>query len=121
MDKQRRLLVSAIAALPFAAPMVARAQNAGFSELKPPQSVENAGRVEVLEFFWYGCPHCYSLEPVIEAWSKKLPADVELRRVPAVFNDRWALDAAIFYTFDSLGLLEKLHRPLFDAIHRDRL
>src|SRR3954470_15947512 len=121
MDKKRRLVVSVLAALPFAAPMRARAQNAGFVELKPPQPVETSGRIEVLEFFWYGCPHCYTLEPVLESWSKKLPADVQLRRVPAVFNDRWALDAAIFYTLDSLGVLEKLHRPLFDAIHRDRL
>src|SRR3954470_12882563 len=121
MDKKRRLVVSVLAALPFAAPMRARAQNAGFVELKPPQPVETSGRIEVLEFFWYGCPHCYTLEPVIESWSKKLPADVQLRRVPAIFNDRWALDAAIFYTFDALGVLDKLHRPFFDAIHRDHL
>jgi len=80
-----------------------------------------AGKVEVLEFFWYGCPHCYTLEPSIEAWSKKLPADVQFRRVPAVFNERWGHDAAIFYTFEALGVLNKLHRPFFDAIHRDRL
>jgi thiol:disulfide interchange protein DsbA len=121
MDQKRRILVSALAALPFAAPLVATAQGPGYGELKPPQPVESGGRIEVLEFFWYGCPHCYSLEPVIEAWSRRLPSDVQFRRVPAVFNDRWALDAVIFYTLDSLGLLEKLHRPLFDAIHRDRL
>jgi thiol:disulfide interchange protein DsbA len=121
MDQKRRILVSALAALPFAAPLVATAQGPGYGELKPPQPVESGGRIEVLEFFWYGCPHCYSLEPVIESWSRRLPSDVQFRRVPAVFNDRWALDAVIFYTLDSLGLLEKLHRPLFDAIHRDRL
>jgi thiol:disulfide interchange protein DsbA len=75
----------------------------------------------VLEFFWYGCIHCYNLEPKIETWLKKLPQDVEFRRVPAVFNDRWAHDAAIFYAFEAMGLLDKLHRPFFDAIHRDRL
>ena len=75
----------------------------------------------MLEFFWYGCIHCYNLEPKIDTWLKTLPKDVEFRRVPAVFNDRWAHDAAIFYTFEALGLLDKLHRPFFDAIHRDRL
>jgi thiol:disulfide interchange protein DsbA len=121
MDRKRRTIVTAVAALPFAAmPFAARAQTGSFSEVKPPQPVEGSG-IEVLEFFWYGCPHCYSLEPVIEPWSKKLGPDVRFRRVPAVFNDRWALDAAIFYTFEALGVLEKLHRPFFDAIHRDRL
>ncbi len=75
----------------------------------------------MLEFFWYGCIHCYNLEPYIENWSKKLPPDVQFRRAPAVFNDRWALDAAIFYTLEAIGALDKVHRPLFDAIHRDRL
>ena len=75
----------------------------------------------MLEFFWYGCIHCYNLEPKLETWLKTLPKDVEFRRVPAVFNDRWAHDAAIFYAFEALGLLDKLHRPFFDAIHRDRL
>jgi thiol:disulfide interchange protein DsbA len=83
--------------------------------------VENGGKIEVLEFFWYGCIHCYNLEPQIEAWLKKLPNDVEFRRVPAVFNERWALDASIFYAMEAMGVLDKLHRPLFDAIHKERL
>jgi protein dithiol oxidoreductase (disulfide-forming) len=92
-----------------------------YTELKPVQPTEAAGKVEVLEFFWYGCPHCYNLEPVLETWLKKKPADVQFRRVPAVFNERWAHDAAIFYTFEALGILDKIHKPFFDAIHRDRL
>jgi thiol:disulfide interchange protein DsbA len=93
-----------------------------YTELKPPLPVEAQGKnVEVVEFFWYGCPHCYNLEPLIEAWTKKLPPDVQFRRIPAVFNERWAHDAAIFYTFEAMGVLDKLHRPFFDAIHRDRL
>ena len=106
------------------APLVAFAQAGGgkFSELKPTQPVSVEGnKIEVIEFFWYGCPHCYNLEPFIETWTKKLPPDVQFRRVPAVFNPRWEHDAEIFYTFDALGVLDKLHRPLFDAIHRDRL
>ena len=106
-----------------AAPLIAFGQPSGkFSELKPTQPVSVEGnKIEVIEFFWYGCPHCYNLEPFIETWQKKLPADVQFRRVPAVFNPRWEHDAEIFYTFDALGVLDKVHRPFFDAIHRDGL
>lgn len=79
------------------------------------------GRIEVLEFFWYGCPHCYHLEPMLEAWVKKLPPDVAFRPLPAVFNERWAYDAAIFFAFEALGVLPRVHRAFFDAIHRDNL
>ena len=93
-----------------------------YTELKPPQPTDTDGKkIDVVEFFWYGCPHCYNLEPYLERWQKTLPPDVQFRRVPAVFNQRWGHDAAIYYTFEALGLVEKLHRPLFDAIHRDRL
>jgi thiol:disulfide interchange protein DsbA len=122
MNRIRRSLVAALIFTPWLAPLAVRAQRAGpFVELNPPQQVETQGKIEVIEFFWYGCIHCYNLEPKIDTWLKKLPKDVEFRRVPAVFNDRWAHDAAIFYAFDALGLLDKLHRPFFDAIHRDRL
>src|SRR5262244_1814218 len=99
-----------------AAPLLAFAQaTPTYTELKPAQPVDNDGRIQVLEFFWYGCIHCYNLEPTVEKWEKTLPKDVEFRRVPAIFNDRWALDARIFYSFEALGLLDKLHRPFFDA------
>jgi len=114
--------MAAIALAPAFYSLVAGAQRGGqFMELNPPQPVESTNKIEVLEFFWYGCIHCYNLEPKIDTWLKTLPKDVEFRRVPAVFNDRWAHDAAIFYTFEAMGLLDKLHRPFFDAIHRDRL
>ena len=118
MNPQRRSLVIALALAPLGARAQARPQ---YTELKPPQPVETEGKIEVIEFFWYGCPHCYSLEPVLEAWKQKLAADVQLRLVPAVFNDRWGLDAAIYYTFDALGVVDRVHRPFFDAIHRDHL
>ena len=119
---RRRVLIF-LAALPALAtlPFSARAQQVQYGELNPPQPVESKGKIEVIEFFWYGCPHCYSLEPYIEAWLKKLPPDVEFRRVPAVFNQRWGHDAAIYYTLEAMGLVDKLHRPLFDAIHRGNL
>ncbi len=81
-------------------------------------STESSGKVEVIEFFWYRCPHCYSLEPDLESWVKRLPRDVQFKRVPGILNDDWAIDARIFYTLEALGELERLHRPLFDAIHQ---
>jgi thiol:disulfide interchange protein DsbA len=115
MKKMLMLLAAALIALPLGA----RAQ--GYIEVKPPVPVEGTSKIEVLEFFWYGCIHCYNLEPALEQWVKTLPKDVEFRRVPAVFNERWALDASIFYAMEAMGLLDKLHRPLFDAIHKDGL
>lgn len=119
MNHKRRLLATALAF----APLVARAQRAeGYSTLRNEVPVEAPpGKVEVAEFFWYGCIHCFNLEPLLEAWVPKLPAEAHFRRIPAVFNERWAHDAAIFYSLEAMGLLEKLHKPLFEAIHKDRM
>ena len=123
MNRVRRNLVIALSLTPLALAWrgAFAQQRDGFTELNPPQPVETSGKIEVLEFFWYGCIHCYNLEPRLETWLKSKPADVEFRRVPAVLSDRWGHDAAIFYTFEALGVLDKVHRPFFDAIHRDRL
>jgi thiol:disulfide interchange protein DsbA len=118
MNRVRRALVATISLAPLAA---FAQRNPDYYELNPPQPVETTDKIEVLEFFWYGCIHCYNLEPKLESWLKTLPKDVEFRRVPAVFNERWGHDASIFYAFEALGVLDKVHRPLFDAIHRDRL
>ena len=114
----KRFLAFVVVAL-LLAPPLATAQR--YMELKPPQPTEAGGKIEVVEFFWYGCIHCYNLEPALEGWLKKLPPDAQFRRVPAVFNPRWEHDARIFYAFEALKLLDKLHRPFFDAIHQDRL
>ena len=123
MNRIRRTLIAAAALAPVSFPFQSRAQgnSAAYTTLANALPVENPAKVEIAEFFWYGCIHCYHLEPVIDAWLPKLSADAYFRRIPAVFNDRWALDAAIFYAFEALGVLEKLHRPFFDAIHKDRL
>ena len=81
---------------------------------------DNPAKVEVLELFWYGCPHCYALEPQLEAWIKKLPADVYFRRVPGLPRPDWAPMAKTYYALEALGLIEKLHGPLFDVIHKQR-
>jgi protein dithiol oxidoreductase (disulfide-forming) len=123
MNRARRTLVVALSLTPLAlaSGRVFAQANGAFSELKPPLHVESEGKIEVLEFFWYGCIHCYNLEPKLDAWLKTLPKDVQFRRVPAVLSDRWGHDATIFYAFEAMGLLDKLHRPFFEAIHVNRL
>jgi protein dithiol oxidoreductase (disulfide-forming) len=120
---RRTFLAAALMAASFAGSLTAFAQNtpqAGreYMVLNTPQNTETGDKLEVIEFFWYRCPHCYSLEPSLEAWVKKLPADTQFRRVPAVFNEEWALDARVFFALEAMGELDRLHRPLFDAIHR---
>ncbi len=121
MNKTRRTLVAAMAAALAPGSLVRAQQQGGYTTLQNTLPLENPGKVEIAEFFWYGCIHCYNLEPVLDAWLPKLPPDAYFRRIPAVFNERWALDAANYYAFETLGLLEKLHRPFFEAIHKDRL
>ncbi|MGC2519294.1 MAG: thiol:disulfide interchange protein DsbA/DsbL [Burkholderiales bacterium] len=96
----------------------APASGIDYVELNPPQATDSPGKVEVIEFFWYRCPHCYALEPTLENWLKRLPRDAQFKRVPAIFNEEWAIDARIFYALEALGEVERLHRPLFDAIHQ---
>jgi len=81
------------------------------------QPTDVPGKIEVIEFFWYGCPHCYEFEPVLEPWVKKLPKDVHFRRVPAMFNQEYAQGARAYYALDAIGQEERLHKALFDAIH----
>lgn len=85
-----------------------------------PTSVKR-GKVEVLEFFWYRCPHCFHLEPELNAWAKKLPRNVVLKRVPGILNDGWVPLARAFYALEAVGLQEKLHEALFSAIHVEGL
>ena len=122
--KRLASLLYALAATAFLLPATVLAQPAAgkdYTVLNPAQGTESPGKVEVLEFFWYGCPHCYSLEPLLEAWVKKLPADAQFRRVPAVLSNGWVPHAQAFYAFEALGVLDRVHKPFFDAIHRDRL
>jgi thiol:disulfide interchange protein DsbA len=90
-----------------------------FQVINPPQPTDSE-KIEVIEFFWYGCPHCYHLEPVINAWEKGLQKDVVFKRVPAT-SGGWQSLAQMYYTIEAMGLQEKLHTKVFEAIHRDRI
>lgn len=81
---------------------------------------DHPNKIEVMELFWYGCGHCHQMEAPLNAWVKKLPADVTFKRVPGLPNQSWAPMAKTYYALEALGLLEKLHTPLFDAIHKQK-
>ena len=78
------------------------------------------GKVEVVEFFWYACPHCNAFEPKLEAWVKKIPADVAFRRVPVAFRDDMVPQQRLFYALEAMGKLEDVHRKVFHAIHVEK-
>jgi thiol:disulfide interchange protein DsbA len=81
---------------------------------------ETPNKIEVTELFWYGCSHCYQMEAPLHAWLKKLPADVTFKRIPGLPNPSWAPMAKAYYAMETLGVLEKLHTPLFEAIHKQK-
>jgi protein dithiol oxidoreductase (disulfide-forming) len=87
-----------------------------------PEAVRTAdpARIEVVEVFWYGCSHCYQFEPLLAKWQQALPKDVDFRRSPALWNKPMAIHAQAFYAAQALGVLEKMHEPLFRALNVDR-
>ncbi|HUJ01563.1 MAG TPA: thiol:disulfide interchange protein DsbA/DsbL [Usitatibacter sp.] len=95
------------------------ANAADYGLVSPPQPTESNGKIEVIEFFWYGCPHCYHLEPMVNAWLKNKPDDVVFKRVPAYPAESWGVLARVFYTIQAMGLLPEFHEKIFDAIHKD--
>jgi thiol:disulfide interchange protein DsbA len=87
----------------------------------PPQpTTAPKGKVEVVEMFWYGCPHCNALEPYVNRWLKHKPANVDFVRIPAVFQPAWEFHARAYYTAQILGVLDKIHSAMFEAIHQQR-
>jgi protein dithiol oxidoreductase (disulfide-forming) len=102
-------------------------EGVNYTVFRPALATESKNKVEVTEFFWYGCGHCFNLEPMLQKWLKKLPKDVAFRRVPAVFPGRdgapgpWAPAARLYYTLDTMGVGEKLHGDIFEAIQVDRI
>lgn len=83
--------------------------------IEPAQPTSSGNKVEVLEFFFYGCSHCYHLHPVLSAWEKKIPKDVELVLVPTMLNPQWEPMAYAYYALEALGQQHKLHDALYEA------
>lgn len=78
------------------------------------------GKVEVVEFFWYSCSHCNAFEPALDAWIKRVPADVVVRRVPVAFQDSFEPQQRLYYALEAMGLADKLHGKVFAAIHAEK-
>lgn len=97
------------------------AEGVHYEVLDKPQPVQTGEQIEVLELFWYGCPHCYRLEPMLIKWLKNKPENSAYVALPAVLGSNWEAGARAWYTFEALGLTSKLHGEYFHAIHRDRL
>jgi thiol:disulfide interchange protein DsbA len=92
-----------------------------FQPVNPPQPTPSGNKVEVIEFFSYACPHCEALEPSMTSWLKRKPADVDYKRIPAVFQDSWLPFAQIYYTLEAMGLVDRLHHDVFAAIHNQKI
>jgi len=125
MNRRRFNLSLAAACGAACMPGLAWAQGApvegkDYVRLAQPVPMPASGKVEVVEFFGYWCPHCNSFEPTIDAWSKKLPADVSFRRVPVAFSAPQEPYAKIYLALEALGQLEAVHRKVFTAIHVQR-
>jgi protein dithiol oxidoreductase (disulfide-forming) len=124
---RRWILFVAAAMAAFSVTTSAAEPERQYFTYSPPRATESADKIEVLEFFWYGCGHCYKLDPFVQTWVKKQSKDVVFRRVAAVFPGRdgtpgaWAPGAKLYYTLESLGLLDKLHDEAFAAVHKDRI
>ena len=91
-----------------------------YALLKAPMPVRDSSKVEVVELFWYGCPHCYTFDPYVAAWRKKQQEDVDFWHSPAVFSKVWKMHAQAFYAAEALGVGEKIHEPLFDAVIKEK-
>lgn len=88
-----------------------------YSVVANPGKVDVLGKIEVREFFWYGCGHCFTLEPYMQTWLRQLPKDVNFVRTPAAMNPVWEMNARGYYVSEALGVRKKTHLPLFHAIH----
>lgn len=90
-----------------------------YIRLDPPHPVATGDKIEIIEFFYYGCPICYELQPTLSRWLFKAPDFIALRRVPAVSSDNWENFAKLFYTLEAIGDLPRLHWPIYDNFHFD--
>ena len=114
----RRLMGGCLAML-MLFPVLTRAEfteGRQYMQVPFPTAVETGNKIEVREIFWYGCPHCYVLEPGLTHWLKKLPANAQFVRTPATAAPNWQIHAQTYYTFEALGAMEKLHGAFFKAV-----
>ena len=117
----RNLIISAALVAASLFGMTAQAAEAPvtpYVELTNPVPVAVPGKIEVVELFWYGCPHCYAFEPTINPWVEKLPKDVNFKRIPAMFGGPWDAHGQLFLTLEAMGVEHKVHNAVFEAIQK---
>jgi thiol:disulfide interchange protein DsbA len=115
-------LTSSVLVMPVAHAQLKKPQaGKDYQVLDPRATVDApAGKVEVVEFFWYNCPHCNVFEPTLAEWVKKLPKDIAFRRVPIAFRDDFVPQQRLFFALEAMGLVEKFHAKVFAAIHGEK-
>jgi thiol:disulfide interchange protein DsbA len=114
--KRLLLALALFAVLPVAS---AFQEGRQYLELPFPQPVETGDKIEVREFFWYGCPHCFTLEPAVNRWLKNKPANVAFVRTPGM-APRWVVHAQTYYALEAINALDKAHGPIFHAMHEEK-
>ncbi|WP_295639813.1 thiol:disulfide interchange protein DsbA/DsbL [uncultured Methylibium sp.] len=125
MNRRELTTLALVAPLAGLAPL-ARAQGGPiegqhYVKLTQRQPTQDPKKLEVVEFFWYGCPHCHAFEPMLDAWVKKLPADVNFRRLPVAFREvPFVLHQKLYFAIETMGLVDSLHRKVFNAMHIER-
>lgn len=126
MQNKRRGFVRSLlafgAALAISLPVSAQTAGKDYTPVDPPQSTDSPAKIEVIEFFSYGCPHCNDFNPLITAWAAKLPADVSFKKVPVTFGRAaWSNIARLYYALETTGDVGKLDAAVFKAIHEERV
>ena len=104
----------------FTASAVTYKEQIHYEKVVPPQPTSTGAKIEVVEMFWYGCPHCNNLEPQVNRWLKQIPKEAEFVRMPAIFRPQWEVHARAYYTAEVLGVLDKTHSAMFEAIHQQK-
>jgi thiol:disulfide interchange protein DsbA len=120
LDRRRLLAIGALLPLVARAQTRAPAEGTEFKLVQPPQPVETGNKIEVLEFFQYSCPHCFAFNPDLDAWRKKLPADVEYKRVHINWDNSTLNHTKIYYALEQLGRVNEVHEKVFTAIHLNK-
>jgi thiol:disulfide interchange protein DsbA len=112
-------LLGAVTAGFAAAPPVKDKEYTLIEPPMPPLDGDTGGKVEVIEFFYYGCPHCYNLQPALKAWLKSAPKDIAFKRMPTVFRESWVPLTRTYYALEAIGVLEKVHDDVFDTVQKN--
>ena len=122
MQRREFSITAATLALATAARAQGQSPKEGvdYLTLDKPAATESAGKIEVVEFFWYSCPHCNRFEPQLEEWAKKMPKDVVLRRAPVAFRPDFEPQQRLYFVLEAMNKVEELHRKVFYAIHVEK-